>query len=306
MDGWMSVWVSASALWLLLFFSFSIPLGIKKRFVWLINAVRHECKWSKEHICMLCLIIYEQGSLMNKDTCEGLLCSPCMHHSYTHFHWRTQTHHVMWPGVFNQTFSSPLSACSAMCRDAGHCRFTLVLLGYVAVLAEVQMFWLGYGITLKLTLSPWLYDSSPWRQKNGSDLITHTAAIPGLNWGLGGMNEAWGATYEEEREQLRKIVQRGVTVEKEEKNQERQEEQALMLTKERLTKGIICASSSSSSLPSSSAASNCSTNGPLLPWIWAMVLLFCSMRLNDKWWDVEEVNNSSRVGSDRSEERYLA
>ena len=41
---------------------------------------------------MLCLIIYEQGSLMNKDTCEGLLlCSPDTH-SYTHFQRHTHTH----------------------------------------------------------------------------------------------------------------------------------------------------------------------------------------------------------------------
>lgn len=35
-----------------------------------------------------------------------------------------------------------------------------------------------------------------------------------------------------------------------------------------------------------------------------MVLPFCSTGLSDKWRDVEEVNNSSQGGSDRSGERY--
>lgn len=46
-------------------FFFFTPLGIKKRFVWLINAVRHECKWSKENICILPLIIHESQLPMN-------------------------------------------------------------------------------------------------------------------------------------------------------------------------------------------------------------------------------------------------
>lgn len=111
-------------------------------------------------------------------------------------HTHTHTHPRMWPGVFNRTRSSPLSVCCAVHRDAGHCRFKTVLLGYAAALAGVQMFWLGYRVALKLSLSPWLYDSSPWRQKESSDLITQTAAISDMRRGPGGVNEKWGATYE--------------------------------------------------------------------------------------------------------------
>lgn len=118
-------------------------------------------------------------------------------HSFTYAHWHTQAYPGMWPGVFNQTCSSPLSVCTAVHRDAGHCRFMLVLLGYVAALAGVQTFWLGYREALKLRLSPWLYDSSPWRQEKSSDLITHNAAISDLRRGLGGVNKARGASEEE-------------------------------------------------------------------------------------------------------------
>lgn len=114
----------------------------------------------------------------------------------THAHAHTHKQPGMWPGVFNQTCSSPLSMCHAVHRDAGHCRFTAVLLGYAAALAGVQTFWLGYRVALKLSLSPWLYDSSPWRQKKSSDLITHTAAISDMRRGPGGVNEKWGSTYE--------------------------------------------------------------------------------------------------------------
>lgn len=113
-------------------------------------------------------------------------------HTYTHGH--TQTYPGMWPGVFNQTCLSPLSVCTAVHRDAGHYRFMLVLLGYVGALAGVQTFWLGYRVVLKLRLSPWLYDSSPWRQEKSSDLITHTAAISDLRRGLGVVNKARGAS----------------------------------------------------------------------------------------------------------------
>lgn len=105
-------------------------------------------------------------------------------HRHTHILWCAQTHLGMWSGVFNQTCSSPPSVCPAVRWDAGHCRFILLLFGYVATLAGVQTFWLGYRVALKLSLSLWLYDSSPWRQKKSSDLITHTAAISDLRRGL--------------------------------------------------------------------------------------------------------------------------
>lgn len=118
---------------------------------------------------------------------------------YTHTHRCAQAHPGMWPSVFKQACSSPLTVCTALRRDAGHCRFMLVLLGYVPALAGVQMFWLGYCVALKLRVSPWLYDSSPWRQEKSSDLITHTAAISDLRRGLGGVNKARGARDEEAR-----------------------------------------------------------------------------------------------------------
>ncbi len=119
-------------------------------------------------------------------------------HAHVHTLTHTQAHPGMWPGVFNQTCSSPPSVYTAVRRDAGHCRFMLVLLGYVAALAGVQTFWLGYRVVLKLRLSPWLYDSSPWRQEKSSDLITHTAAISDLRRRLGGVNKARGAGEEEQ------------------------------------------------------------------------------------------------------------
>lgn len=121
-------------------------------------------------------------------------------HSCTHAHIHTDTHPGMWPGVFNQACSSPLSVCTAVRRDAGHCRFMSVLLGYVAALTGVQTFWLGYRVALKLKLSPWLYDSSPWRQEKSCDLITHTAAISDLRRGLGHVNKTRGAREEEARD----------------------------------------------------------------------------------------------------------
>lgn len=116
--------------------------------------------------------------------------------THVHTHTHTSSPCLGCDLVFNQTCSSPLSVCPAVHRDAGHCRFTAALLGYVAALAGVQTFWLGYRVALKLRLSPRLYDSSPWRQKKSSDLITHTAAISDLRRELGGVNETWGATCE--------------------------------------------------------------------------------------------------------------
>lgn len=126
------------------------------------------------------------------------LSPPKLRHSLIHTHTTSTSWDVTY-GVFNQTCSSPLCVCTAVRRDAGHRRFTSVLLGYVAALARVQTFWLGYGVALKLRLSPWLYDSSPWRQEESSDLITHTAAISDSRRGLGGVNKARGASEEEAR-----------------------------------------------------------------------------------------------------------
>lgn len=153
-------------------------------------------------------IAHELGHL-----CEDSFLSSSDTHlcTYAHTHTHIQIHPGMWPGVFNQTCSSPLSVCTAVRRDAGHCRFMLVLLGYVGALARVQTFWLGYRVVLKLRLSPWLYDTSPWRQEKSSDLITHTAAISDLRRGLGGVNKARRASEEEARGGTQRLWKRGIT-----------------------------------------------------------------------------------------------
>lgn len=122
-----------------------------------------------------------------------------LRHSLVHTRTHTLAHPGTWPAVFNQTCSSTLSVCAVVRRDAGHRRFMLVLLGYAAALAGVQTLWLGYRVALKLRLSPWLYDSFPWRQEKSSDLITHTAAISDMRRQVDGVNTARGASEEEAR-----------------------------------------------------------------------------------------------------------
>lgn len=126
---------------------------------------------------------------MNRDTCEGALLSS----SDTHLHTLrgAQVYLGMWPGVFNRSCSWPPSTCTVVRRDTGHCRFMLTLLGYVVVLALVQMNWLGYSGVLRSRLSPWLYDSPPWRQGKNTDLIIHTAAVSVFRRGLGGLKKVW-------------------------------------------------------------------------------------------------------------------